>query len=57
MITEEEHLILLDRHHKRNPISLKTYKPKDEYDEVMPFPNKFILSEDGQGLTFNMPNK
>lgn len=48
-------MVLLDRHLKANPVSLRTYKTIEEYDEIKPFPNKFILYE-GQGLTFELPN-
>ncbi|MET3536766.1 hypothetical protein ABID34_001820 [Chryseobacterium limigenitum] len=38
-------MILLDRHLKANPVSLRAYKTTEEYDEIKPFPNKFILYE------------
>lgn len=47
----------MDRHLKRNPISLKTYKPREEYDQIIPFPNKFILFEWEHWLTFSLSNK
>lgn len=55
LITEEEHQILLDRYIRANPASLRTYKTSEEYDDIKPFPNKFILY-DGQGLSFELPN-
>jgi len=57
LITEDEYLILLDRHLKNNPTSLRTYKTKEEYDDIMPFPNKFIQYNWTDGLSFSLSNK
>lgn len=57
IIEQSEHQILLERHLKKDPASLRTYKTKDEYDELKPFENKFIIFEWWWGLTFNLPLK
>jgi len=56
LITEEEHQILLDRHLQSNPITLRSYKTSDEYDEIKPFPNLFILYNGTNSLSFELPN-
>ncbi len=56
LITEEEHQILLDRHLLTNPISLRSYKTIDEYDEIKLFPNQFIQYDNSQGFVFELPN-
>lgn len=56
LITEEEHQILLDRHLQANPVSLRSYKTIDEYDEIKPFPNQFILFNGTNPMVFELPN-
>ena len=56
LITEEEHQILLDRHLQANPLSLRSYKTTDEYDEIKPFPSQFILFNGTHGMVFELPN-
>lgn len=56
LITEEEHLILLDRHLKKDPVSLRVCKTMEEYDDLKPFPNKFIQFDGKHGFIFELPN-
>lgn len=56
IITEEQYWILKGRYDdktKRKPNAEKL----DIYDEICPFENGFIQTEDGHGLTFTLPNK
>jgi len=56
LITEEEHQVLLDRHLLVNPVSLRSYKTIDEYDEIKLFPNQFIQYNGTHGFVFELPN-
>lgn len=55
VISEEQFQILKDRKEDRNKRWAVT-KKKDVYEEISPFSNEFILTEDWYRLTFTLPN-
>lgn len=57
VITEEQHIILKERYNERGKILLTQSKTYEEFDEIKPFDNGFIRTEDNHSLTFSLPNK
>lgn len=55
MITAEEFQIIKSRV-ENNPISITKTKKYDIYEEITPFDNSFIITEDNYHLTFSLPN-
>ncbi len=56
MITEEQFQIIKARV-ENNPISITKTKKFDIYEEITPFENSFLITEDNYHLTFSLPNK
>ncbi len=56
VITEEQFQIIKSRV-ENNPISITMTKQKDIYEDIVPFDNSFIITEDNYHLTFSLPNK
>lgn len=56
IITEEQYWVLKGRYDDKTKKGPHTEK-LDVYDEICPFENGFIQTEDGHGLTFTLPNK
>lgn len=56
MITEGDFQILKSRV-EDNPTSQTLSKQKDIYEEITPFRNTFLLTEDWYHLTFSLPNR
>ncbi len=56
IITEEQYWVLKSRYDDKTRKGPNT-ETLDEDDEVRPFENGFLQTEDGHGLTFNLPNK
>ena len=57
VITEEQHIILKERYNERGKLLLTQSKTYEEFDEIKPFDNGFIRTEDNHSLTFSLPNK
>lgn len=55
MVTAEEFQIIKSRV-ENNPISITKTKKYDIYEEITPFDNSFIITEDNYHLTFSLPN-
>ncbi|NUJ97482.1 recombinase family protein [Candidatus Gracilibacteria bacterium] len=56
IITEEQYQILQDRYYNNPKVANKSVT-KDEHDDIKVYSTDFILTEDGYGMTFNIPNK
>ncbi len=56
MISEEQHTILKARYDDKNK-KIVYGGNTDEYSDIRPFDNDFILAEDGNTFSFSLPNK
>jgi DNA invertase Pin-like site-specific DNA recombinase len=56
MISEEQHAILKERYDNKNK-KIVYGANTDEYSELRPFDNDFIVDEDGNTFSFWLPNK
>ncbi len=56
MISEEQHAILKGRYDDKNK-KIVYGANTDEYSELRPFDNDFIVDEDGNTFSFGLPNK
>lgn len=55
LITEEEYNILLKRYEDKKQFNV-IKKKKDEYADISPIPEKFLISDDGYSLSRCIPN-